>query len=77
MFTLDDDGDIFGAGDAADLVSDLLAKLFLELEAVGEFVGDAGKLGEAEHFALRDIADGNLTGASEKARQIERNLGVR
>ena len=57
MLRLDDDADALRLRLGHDGVCDLLCHALLNLQAAREHVDDAGELRDAEHLALRDVAD--------------------
>ena len=56
----DDDGDAQRVQGLLDAVADLFGQAFLDLQATGEGLHDAGHLGQAGDFALGDVRDVRL-----------------
>ena len=72
MLRADDDADPLRVGLLHDGVRDLLRQLLLDLQAPREHVDDARELRDAEHLALRDVADGALAVERQQVMLAER-----
>ena len=60
MFAVDQDSDVVRARDFLHDVTDVGADAFLNLEAAGYGVCDAGDLGKSDDAAFRHISDGDF-----------------
>jgi hypothetical protein len=61
MFPFEHHRYVLRSGDPSDLIGDLLAQSFLQLQAMRELVRNPREFREAQHFVVGDVPNGDLT----------------
>jgi hypothetical protein len=61
MFPFEHHRHMLRAGDPTDLIGDLFAQSLLQLQVMCKLLRNARKFGEAQHFCVGDVTNGDIT----------------